>query len=462
MKKLMFSAAAAAMAGAVYADAQVWEMALNVKTTEAKIGTVKAACEACDGATSYRKQASVKIAGLFWGCTCDEMVGLTGPVSANEGVFFWNATKKAAFYDQDAGDYAAIDFAWDILNRIGPKASDCEGVWDLAIGDFVLRGAGFGTVKGCDDATYVNSMKGNFAGTYIAGNGCKRCEEATGSAWALCDCSDPDDRTAAYGTWTLKFNSSATKKFENSSDWSWYKFPGDTLDAINALIDGPAPVPVTPADAAKAQYAAAKAAYDKAVADVDAAKAEKAKADAGDADWVKSVSDAAVADFQALKKASDAAKAELIKAYEGKFADVFDDWSVDEAAWGYYDAAEAYMVAQNDYGKIEKPTAADAEVLDTAKNAYLAKKDAFNNQLAKYPSLKADIVAVFDKAYAAGSALVVKYGQANETAVKDAAVDARKAEIEKVIADGDKTIAEAKAALDVATQTCIITGADCK
>ena len=252
----MIAAASAAMVGGAFADAQVWEMSLTVKTTESKAGTVKSACDACDGATSYRKQASVKINGVFWGCTCDEMVGLTGPVSENEGVFFWNATKKAAFYDQAAGEYAAITFGWDLLNRIGQKGTECEGVWNLDIGAFKLYGAGFGTVKGCDDASYISSMKGNFAGTYLPGNGCKRCEQLAGNAWALCDCTDAGDETAAYGTWTLKYNASATKKFANSEDWSWYKWPGDTLAAIQFLIKGAEP---TPGDEKKEIYLAAKA-----------------------------------------------------------------------------------------------------------------------------------------------------------------------------------------------------------
>ena len=263
MKKLMIAAATAAMVGGVFADAQVWEMTLNTKTTGTKLGKVKAECADCEGATSYRKQASLKLAGLFWGCTCDEMVNLTAPVSENEGVFFWNATKKAAFYDQDAGQYAEIDFNWDLKpQRIGQKANECEGVWTLNVANFTLTGAGFGKVAGCDDASYIKSMNGSFAGTFIPGNGCKRCEEETANAWLLCDCSEPDARTAAYGSWTLKYNASATKKFADSSDWSWYKFPGDTLEAIKQLIDGSGGKDPTDLEKAKANLAKAQKAYD--------------------------------------------------------------------------------------------------------------------------------------------------------------------------------------------------------
>jgi len=271
MKKLMITAATAAMIGGAFADGQVYEMTMNVKTTEAKSGTVYVQ-EGCYSSQSYRKQTSLKIAGLFWGCNCST-IAETADLAQDKGVFFWNATKKAAFYDQEADEYIQPAFEWKLLNRIGQKACDVEGVWELTYGDAYLYGAGFGKANGYEDSAYVTSMCGNFAGTMNPGNACKRCEEVAADAWPLCECGEQDeDLTAAYGTWSLKFNSSAAKKFANSSDWSWYKFPGDVLEAIQAIIGGQEVKPVE--DKVAANYAAAKVAYEAAKVATEAAEAE--------------------------------------------------------------------------------------------------------------------------------------------------------------------------------------------
>ena len=264
MKKLMVLSAVAAIGGFAFADAQVYEMQLMVKTTVTKSGKVKFVSCDCpvDSSDMYRKQGTVKIKGLIWGCDC---VTISEPqISTNSasldkseyGYIFWNETTRKPLN---------LKFEWEFLNRIDSTGKKAEGTWTLSSedGTFSLMGSGFGTVKDktvkdpicMRTATWVQNMNGNFAGwstpgaivTVKATSGqCSWCqkiagtEEQTASAvgWTLCACGDSDKRTAANGTWKLKFNQKASKILSSTANpvesvTQAYRFP----DYVKSVIE---------------------------------------------------------------------------------------------------------------------------------------------------------------------------------------------------------------------------------
>ena len=237
MKKAAIAIMAISLIGYAFADAQVYEMQLTMKTTVSQSGKVKFVSCDCqvDGDTMYRDQGTVKIKGLIWGCDCDTLsnprisTNSTSLAKAEYGYIFWNETSRKPMN---------LKFKWEFLNRIDKTAKKAEGTWTLSSedGSFYLVGSGFGTVKDTTvrqpicmrTATWAQSMSGNFAGwstpgaivTVKATSGecswCKKVEgteEQTASAigWSLCDCGDSDERTAANGTWKLKYNKKAAK-----------------------------------------------------------------------------------------------------------------------------------------------------------------------------------------------------------------------------------------------------------
>lgn len=244
MKKMMIVIAVMSAGGLALADdAQVYEMQLTMKTTVTQSGKVKfVACDCpVDSSTLYRKQGNVRIKGLIWGCGCttlsDSMISTnsTSLAKAEYGYIFWNETTKRPMN---------LKFKWEFLNRIDKTAKKSEGTWSLTSedGNFCVVGSGFGTVKDTTvkdpicmrTATWVPTMTGNFAGwstpgaivTVKATSGecswCKKVEgteEQTASAagWSLCSCGDSDKRTAANGTWKLKYNQRASKALSSTA-----------------------------------------------------------------------------------------------------------------------------------------------------------------------------------------------------------------------------------------------------
>lgn len=243
MKKLIVAAAMAFVSAAALADAQVYEMQLTVKTTVTRSGQVRfVACDCpVDGNTLYRSQGTVKIKGLIWGCDCVTLSdpeissGASSLAKSSYGYIFWNETTKKPLN---------LKFGWELLNRIDRSGQKAEGTWTLSSddGSFYIMGSGFGSVKDtvvtkpvCErTATWVPSMSGNLAGWSTPGaivtvaatagecSWCKKIEgkeEQTASAkgWTLCECGDSDERTAASGTWKLKYNKKASQILSDES-----------------------------------------------------------------------------------------------------------------------------------------------------------------------------------------------------------------------------------------------------
>mgnify|MGYP007070192386 CR=1 FL=1 len=147
------------------------------------------------------------------------------------------------------------------MNRIGKKADEIEMAWTLTVvpgedddggaSDGELRGAGFGKISDSfaydDDGEFLNacdsivkSAKGGVAGTIPAPGGidnnayCLLCGDPTYygcEVWPFCnECDDSkfdDSVTAAYGTWTLKYNSKVARVLSTKDPRisQAYKFP---------------------------------------------------------------------------------------------------------------------------------------------------------------------------------------------------------------------------------------------
>lgn len=266
MKKLMIAAAAAAVSAGVLAanKAQVYDFTATLKTTGCRAAKVSRALANYFDHTSFglstlngqyaqgdeigiRKQVSVKIAGVIWGCDCPTISipgwRPTDPTNPRYigGFIFWNQQSETVY------NPFLTDFDWLVLNRIDTMKK-CEGSFYLKNtaedqGLFLI-GSGFGTVKdeGCD--TYASSIKGNIAGIRFAPNdefGCVFCAAEGCVVAPFCDTCYDYDTTAysvANGTWTIKYNKSAAKKLSSTPFLSRiYKFKkaGPTQQVLNAI-----------------------------------------------------------------------------------------------------------------------------------------------------------------------------------------------------------------------------------
>lgn len=236
----MIVAATAAMAGAVFADAQVYDMQLTVKTTQCKQAKISKAIAdlgwfnvAANDVVAFRMSATRKVAGVIWGCTCDTISvpawrAFKGSVKTKNGVSGY------MFWDQTTSPYTVFQipyttFKWVVLNRVGKSLANVEGTWvlgDQAAGEsFFFVGGGFGTctalkkyANDCDGA-YVKAMSGSFGGfsesVQYEDVSCVFCGDASGCLvlpFCMCDPASTKTLTACYGTWQLKYNTTQSKR----------------------------------------------------------------------------------------------------------------------------------------------------------------------------------------------------------------------------------------------------------
>lgn len=261
MKKIAFSVVSVLFAFGAFAAAQVYEMTITVKTTVSQSGKVTKLCDDLpEGETIdlYRKQSTVKIKGVFWGCDCETIADPIKVTSPKEtyGYIFWNETTKKVIES---------DFVWKVLNRIDKKLKKVEGSWVLGdMGDeLFLVGSGFGTAKDslikgqCMlDEVILTPMSGSVAGwlslpEVVVSKGkdkiCKKCRVIEGTddvvavapGWSLCACAEGVEQTAASGTWKLKYVADASKKWAkveaDASITTVYKFPSYVVSYLTAL-----------------------------------------------------------------------------------------------------------------------------------------------------------------------------------------------------------------------------------
>ena len=239
----MIAAAAAAMVSGAFAatpkQAQAYDFKATVKSGVCKKAKVSRALEnyfATDRSGAFpsmaagayskgdeiglRKQSSIKLAGVIWGCWCPTIAAPawrpSTPVSPYIGGYaFWNQTSDYGY------DPRTVTFRWATLNRIDAMTK-CEGAFQLKNfkqgESFLLWGAGFGTVKETGCKTYVKSISGNIAGFLLPDDsayGCVFCDAEGCTVMPLCDLCwgdrDTSVFTVASGTWSIKFNSKIAK-----------------------------------------------------------------------------------------------------------------------------------------------------------------------------------------------------------------------------------------------------------
>ena len=256
--KILSLAAALLAATVAFADAQVYEMTLTLKTTLTAKGSITPLCSTLpdDDTGLYRKQGTVRIKGLIWGCDCTT-IAEPQPVTdaaATYGYVFWNMT---------TGKVLEGDFGWKLLHRIMKNLKKCEGTWTLEGDDFSFTAGGFGTVKDVVDKecctienAYINSMNGNLAGwmtlpAVIVSKGkeevCEKCSIISGTddvvavapGFSLCECDDGSEFTAVSGTWKLKYlakqSASWNKAAASEPITAIYSFPNYVQNYLNNL-----------------------------------------------------------------------------------------------------------------------------------------------------------------------------------------------------------------------------------
>ena len=258
MNKINVFAAAALLTFGAFADAQVYELTLTLKTTVTKSGSITSVV--CDTPSSevnlYRKRSTVKIKGLIWGCDCDTIANPAKSSDPTEtyGYIFWNETTHQVIDSE---------FAWKVLNRIDKKLNKAEGAWTIEADDLVLLGGGFGDVKDSVSkatctitSTILTPMSGNVAGwmglpsvvvTKGTADDCYKCQVIEGTdevvafapGWSLCTCDEGSESTAVSGTWKLKYLSSASKKWgsvdASASITTVYSFPSYVVSYFKSL-----------------------------------------------------------------------------------------------------------------------------------------------------------------------------------------------------------------------------------
>ena len=217
MKKLMF-VAVAVLAAATYADcgkepvpqgecAEVYDVAMSLKTTVCKCKSlstkINVPCgkEKITACVAWREVASKKVNGVIWacGCTCIDDTGSS--LQWPDEQLFWIASDKIILQDTMEVDH---------LYRIGKKNEKVE----FAANYGALRLAGTGTFDA--KSMKVKKVSGNVAGLWVGPLDCSDDSGAICPNYDLCD-PDPEapqvDETVAYGTFTVKYNSSLSKKY---------------------------------------------------------------------------------------------------------------------------------------------------------------------------------------------------------------------------------------------------------
>ena len=288
MKKLMIAAATAAMVGGAFAvgEAQVYDFTATIKSGVCRQAKVSRALEnyfnhtkanssqynglyAQGDEIGLRKQTSMKLGGVIWGCDCDTIArpywGNPRALASRylSGYMFWNLTANELYvpFTWAAPTTEVTTFRWLVLNRIDTMTK-CEGTFVLNARwpsqRLLLQGAGFGTVRGNGCDTIVSSISGNITGWRFAANeayGCVFCAANGCVVGLICDsCLERalgmDTRlwTAASGTWKIKYNQTVTSRLRRNPYISKvYNFPRNSgvaadfatvADAVNAWLNG--------------------------------------------------------------------------------------------------------------------------------------------------------------------------------------------------------------------------------
>jgi len=243
MKKLVVFAAAMTIVGGAYAQqnderdpcafdpvkgecALVYDVKISLKTTVSWAQKGKQfwdanECEWVPGDGScFRKPGKVSLKGYAVACSCD-----CGFLEAAEWILWtskWTGGQKNVYIVE--GESAEPT----LLNYMGKKDLDVELGFNLPVGDGLLTFAGFGkasklSVKDWNrirsKLTLMKSASGNVAGTLDGPECTAQCEPSK-----VYPCYIPElekkgaageSATAAFGTWSMKYNKKASLKYEN-------------------------------------------------------------------------------------------------------------------------------------------------------------------------------------------------------------------------------------------------------
>ena len=252
MKKLMFVAALATTFAAVaddtpctpdpvdpVAQALVYSFKASVKTTKglAYTGTYMEGQTVCTPGdektykTIIRTKDSTKFQGWIYDCTT------TCNTIGSGSVVVWDSKRKAPL--------TGAAFTTTFLNVMGKKQAEAEWAWtftgaatydDTRVQSYELTGAGLG--KFSAKKGYYTSFSGNFAGTasasYDLSKNAANIHICDPSQISKCDALTTlvDEETVAYGTWSAKYDASASKKYvKNGTDGlkapTYVVFPAD-------------------------------------------------------------------------------------------------------------------------------------------------------------------------------------------------------------------------------------------
>ncbi|MCL2104975.1 MAG: hypothetical protein FWH21_07990 [Kiritimatiellaeota bacterium] len=219
MKKLMMFAAAMTIVGGAFAQctptqldcALVYNVKLNLKTSMGKVagGSLASLCSptvttvACIRYPNY----SYVIDGYIAICECE-----CDSLADNAEVFSWNTKLRSI-------DPISV-WEFDTLHVIGNQ-TQAETTWgmtgtDEIIGDFSLTGAGFGKFKK-SGVQYFTSFSGYAAGQLdqpvcLINDNCDPagywyCDDLTANGF------DDSEEAPLFGTWAIKFNAAASKRY---------------------------------------------------------------------------------------------------------------------------------------------------------------------------------------------------------------------------------------------------------
>lgn len=240
MKKLMIAAAAAALVGGAYAVPCQFETPDPVVSTNAAVyawkftgkttigspvtttvrGTPAGDCgwggtDTTTDTCAIRVPGALAIQGYIYYCdNCCEIFK-TGTSEATLAQFYMLKPYQAKI------EAPTIEFTQDATHIIGRAANQYEAVGKATFnaqkqgaGALVeVNFAGLGSYN--NRAAVVSTLSGNFAGTLKAPYYISRtiCVPADWWTCALTYAGQPDQPTVAYGSWTVKYNATASRRY---------------------------------------------------------------------------------------------------------------------------------------------------------------------------------------------------------------------------------------------------------
>ena len=235
MKKLMIAAAAATLVGGAFAascnesctdDCPFgYRLKVMVRTTN-PCQVTDDSCGPCGETANYRKPAIRRYMGVVYGTTkADKIIGPCNEATVGCACNTWQDNAYIAIWDYDTKGAMALDSAELFqLNRVGCVSTErnkAEMAFQVNLkcdeNVYPLMFAGFGLCGNYNDKITLGQVQGYCAGLIPAGRVAKSACTETGfcstKMWNLC-CNTAIDcaYTAAYGKWTLVWDSDVASK----------------------------------------------------------------------------------------------------------------------------------------------------------------------------------------------------------------------------------------------------------